>query len=68
MEIHHIKAKKDGGDDRYNNLIYLNKDVHRLIHVTKEKTKERLLDLINPNEKQLAKINSYRKTVGNYVI
>jgi hypothetical protein len=68
MELHHILPKSAGGTDRYNNLIFINKYIHRLIHVSKKETIERVLKLINLDEKQLEKVNSYRKKVGNYVI
>ncbi|WP_154214779.1 HNH endonuclease signature motif containing protein [Bacillus cereus] len=32
MELHHKIPKYKGGNDSYTNLIYVKKDVHRLIH------------------------------------
>lgn len=70
MEAHHIvpKGKSFSGTDEYSNLVFLNADVHELIHATKSETIERYIGLVNPNAKQLAEINKLRKMVGNLVI
>lgn len=68
MEAHRIVLKSSGGDDRYNNLVYLNKKVHQLIHATVKENINNLLDLLNLTNTQLKKLNVYRKKVGNYVI
>ncbi|PDZ93744.1 group II intron reverse transcriptase/maturase, partial [Bacillus cereus] len=57
-----------GGDDSYNNLIYVKKDVHRLIHVTDGDTIKKYMNKIQLDEQGLAKINMLRKLVGNCLI
>ena len=66
MECHHIKPRNGGRSENnsYNNLIILTTDVHRLITATKEDTIRKYLNLINPNSKQLDKINKLRKHAG----
>lgn len=65
MEVHHIKPRKLKGTDEYRNLIYVNYNVHKLIHVTvTEKIKEYLKKL-RLNEKELEMVNNLRKKVGN---
>lgn len=67
MECHHIKPRKYGFEDNntYQNLVILTTEVHRLIHATNEKTIRRYLTNIKPDEKQLEKINKFRKHAGN---
>ena len=38
MEVHHAIPKSQGGNDSYNNLIYITKDVHKLKHATQLET------------------------------
>ena len=38
MHVHHKKPKHAGGTDKYANLIFLNADVHKLVHATDENT------------------------------
>lgn len=68
MEVHHKEPVSKGGTDEYKNLILLRKEVHKLIHATKEETKKKYLEEIRPTKEMLKKINKYRKTVGNEVI
>ena len=70
MECHHIKPRKHGFEDNntYQNLVILTTEVHRLIHATNEKTIRRYLAKIKPDEKQLEKINKFRKHAGNELI
>ena len=70
MEAHHIvpKGKPFSGTDEYSNLVFLNADVHELIHATKSETIERYIGFVNPNANQLVKINKLRKKVGNLAI
>ena len=66
MECHHIKPKNGGRSENnsYKNLVILTTGVHRLITATKEDTIRKYLNFINPNEKQLEKINKLRKHAG----
>lgn len=40
IHCHHKVPKKLGGKDNYQNLIIIHKDVHRLIHATKQETNQ----------------------------
>ena len=66
MECHHIKPRNSGRSENngYKNLVILTTEVHRLITATKEDTIRKYLSFINPNEKQLEKINKLRKHAG----
>lgn len=64
VHCHYIKPKSGGGTDNYKNLILITETVHKLIHATKEETIQRYLEVINPNAKQLLKINELRKETG----
>lgn len=68
MELHHKKPKEKGGTDAYQNLVFLNKDVHKLIHAVNEITIKKYLGVLNLEEEQLSKVNALRKKVGNCVI
>lgn len=65
MEVHHIKPRKLKGTDEYRNLIYINSDVHKLIHVTAIETIKGYLKKLRLNEKELEMVNNLRKKVGN---
>lgn len=65
IEVHHIKPRKDGGDDKYKNLIIVCKDVHKLIHATNPDTIKNYLDKLTLDEKSLKKLNKLRVAVGN---
>ena len=64
MHCHHIKPKDLGGNDRYRNLIFLEKDVHILIHATDKNTILKYLNMLKLNEKQFKKLNQLRVSVG----
>lgn len=68
MEVHHIKPKKYNGDDSYNNLIYINSNVHKLIHCIKNETIKKYKDMLCLNSTMLKKINKFRIMVGNFKI
>ena len=67
-EIHcHHKIPKEPpfyGTDRYENLIIVHVDVHRLIHATAPKTIAKYLAMLNLTKRQLNKVNSLRKSAG----
>ena len=65
IHCHHKKPKKLGGNDRYQNLIIVHKDVHELIHATKPETISKYLESLNLNTSQLKMVNSLRKNVNN---
>lgn len=68
MHCHHMKPISLGGTDEFKNLIYIRADVHRLIHATNIETIDKLLEQINPDTKQLSKINNLRQKCGLDVI
>lgn len=68
MEVHHKKPKKLGGNDKYNNLIYISYNIHKLVHATEAETINKYLSIEKLNEKALQKLNVLRKKVGNHTI
>ena len=68
IHCHHKVPKKLGGKDNYQNLIIIHKDVHRLIHATKQETISKYLSLLKLNKQQISKVNKLRKMVGNETI
>lgn len=65
MEVHHKKAKVNGGGSEYNNLIYVTLNIHKLIHATTEETITKYLENEKLDEHQMEKLNQLRKLVGN---
>jgi RNA-directed DNA polymerase len=65
MEVHHKVPKSKSGSDEYKNLIFIRKDVHKLIHSTEETTIRKYLQKLNLDSEALKKINKLRKLVGN---
>jgi len=68
MECHHKKPKELGGTDEYKNLVWLRKDVHKLIHAIKPEVVDKYLYILNLDEKGLKKVNSLRLSAGNLEI
>lgn len=65
MELHHKIMKSAGGNDSYKNLVWVSKDIHKLIHSTKEETISNYMNKIKLDKKQLDKLNKLRVLVGN---
>ena len=65
IHCHHKLPKQFGGMDNYQNLIIVHKDVHKLIHSTKQETINKYLSTYNLNKSQIKKINSLRKMAHN---
>ncbi len=63
MEV--LYEKSLGGKDNYKNLIIIHKDIHILIHATKEETIDKYLKKFKFDKGQIRKINSLRKQAGN---
>lgn len=61
IHCHHKKPVSQGGNDRYENLIILHKDIHRLLHATKEETIKAYLSQLQLTYKQKAKLNKLRQ-------
>lgn len=68
MELHHVLPKSQGGNDRYQNLILVTYEIHKLIHSTEKRTIKKYLKLLKLKKEMLTKLNDYRKIVGNEII
>ncbi|OUO25405.1 group II intron reverse transcriptase/maturase [Eubacterium sp. An3] len=64
VHCHHKTPKDDGGTDKYDNLVLVLEDIHRLIYASKADTINRYLEQYNLNKKQLEKLNEYRLKAG----
>ena len=65
MAAHHKIPRKQLGSDSYDNLIFLNSNVHMLIHATDEDIISKYLDMVLLNKSSLSKVNKLRALVGN---
>lgn len=65
MEIHHKKPKMSGGNDSYENLVFVTADVHKLIHAVNEETIERYLPCLGHDKSALQRLNRLREIAGN---
>lgn len=68
MECHHKKPRSNCGSDEYKNLVWLNSDVHKIVHSTQVDTINRYIEVLNLDKKGLKRVNSLRKLVGNSII
>ena len=68
FHCHHIIPIKENGNDKYQNLVIISPDIHRLIHATKSETIHQILAKLELSKKQIAKVNKFRVKVGNIVI
>ncbi|NOW06677.1 HNH endonuclease [Clostridium beijerinckii] len=68
LHCHHIIPIKDGGTDRYQNLVIIHKYVHVLVHATSPEVISKYLSLLDLDSKQIKKINDLRLKVKNGVI
>lgn len=64
IHCHHKTPRNQGGSDKYENLILVSDQVHRLIHANKMETIQFYMKLLNLNSKQLNKVNELRKMIG----
>ena len=65
MEVHHKIMKQKGGTDKYQNLIFITKNIHKLVHITDSDKINEYLQNENLNEEQMQKLNELRELVGN---
>ena len=65
MECHHKLPKHLNGTDIYQNLLFLKREVHKLIHATKNNTIMKYLDILKLDDNTLEKVNKLRILVGN---
>lgn len=68
IRCHHKIPLGNGGTDRYQNLVIVHQDIHTLIHATLPTTIQLYLNLINPTQAMLKKINKLRLKAGNTAI
>ena len=64
IHCHHITPRESGGTDRYDNLIILHSDVHRLVHAKQSETIAKYLKMLNLNCNMLKKVNRLREKAG----
>lgn len=60
--------KEFGGNDKFENLVIVHKDIHILIHATDANTINNYIQKLNLNKKQIDKVNKYRKLANNSII
>ena len=68
MDCHHKTPKSMGGTDEYQNLTFILRDVHKLVHATDEKTVSKYIRKLKLDEQSKRKINELRKLVNNLII
>lgn len=68
MHLHHKKPISKGGNDKYQNLVYLNKDAHTLVHSTNMETIKAYLGKYKWDVKRKDDLNKLRKLAGNFEI
>lgn len=64
IHCHHIIPKRNGGTDKYDNLILITPDVHILLHAKTHETIEKYKAMLRLNSKQLSALNSLRQKAG----
>lgn len=64
IHCHHKKPRKQGGDDKYSNLVLVSEDVHILIHATNPDVIATYSQKLRLNFKQREKLNNLRAKVG----
>jgi RNA-directed DNA polymerase len=68
VHCHHYIPKHLGGNDKFNNLRILHKEVHKLIHQTDKKTIDILITKLGITTPMVQKINKYREKCGMELI
>lgn len=68
IHCHHIKPRKLGGTDEYQNLILVDEDIHILIHAKEKEVIGKYLHLVKRDKKKLDKLNKYRKALNLFEI
>ena len=64
IHCHHIVPRNRGGTDKYDNLVIVHKDIHKLIHASNIKVIEEILTEF-AKTLNVKKLNRLRKSVGN---
>lgn len=57
---HHYIPKHLGGNDKFNNLLILQKEVHELIHMTDKIKANKLIKTLGITQSMIEKVNKYR--------
>lgn len=65
MECHHQIPLSQGGNDDYDNLIFVTSEVHKLIHAIEMSTIQEYLDKLNLEPSQVKKLDTLRGKIGN---
>lgn len=68
IHCHHKRPKKQGGSDKYENLVLVTDQIHRLIHATDVETIQHYINLLMLNGSQLKRLNELRELAGNCAI
>ena len=67
MELHHKIPRSKQGTEKYDNLIWIDRKVHKLIHAVNDNIIEKYIKII-PDKTSLKKLNNLRVLVGNPII
>ncbi|MGL5750988.1 MAG: group II intron reverse transcriptase/maturase [Paraclostridium sp.] len=65
MECHHIIPRKNNGSDKYDNLILLKTEIHKLIHATNKETINRYENKLNLGKNAFKKVEILRNEIVN---
>lgn len=68
IHCHHKTPKHLGGKDKYNNLVLVHEDVHKLIHATNQEIMLTYLEKLNLNSLQMKKLNYLRFILNEPII
>ncbi|EAD1133725.1 group II intron reverse transcriptase/maturase [Listeria monocytogenes] len=68
IHCHHIVPKHLGGSDKYQNLIILHQDIHKLIHAKKQSIITLYLKRLKLSSLQIEKVNQLRVQANNSVL
>lgn len=61
MECHHKIPREIGGSDEYKNLIYIERNIHKLIHAKKSDTINYYMNILNLTREEIKRVNKLRK-------
>lgn len=64
IHCHHRIPRKNGGSDKYENLMLVLEPVHKLIHATQAETICKHLKTLNLDSRQVKKLNELREKAG----
>lgn len=63
MHCHHIKPLQYGGNDKYNNLIFVNDNIHKLLHAKNDETIKYYISKTKIDDENIKKINQLRENL-----